>query len=93
MSISHKAAQLPIEIMDHIVSFLKANDDLPALAAMVRVNQDIYDLAIPKLYESVTINERNKQHIEFGHSFSPMELQNGISLSSVYPKEAHSTRL
>ena len=79
MSPPHKAVQLPTEIMDHIISFLKANDDLPALAAMVRVNHDMYDLAIPKLYESVTINRRNKQHVGFGHSPLPLSPQDGMS--------------
>ena len=64
--------------MDHILSFLEADDDLPALAAVARVNHDMYDLAIPKLYESVTINEENKELIKYGHSSLQLESQNGM---------------
>jgi hypothetical protein len=77
-SISHNAVQLPTEIMDHIISFLKADDNLPALAVVARVNHDMYDLVIPKLYESVTINEDNKQHINYGHSPWPSKSRNGM---------------
>jgi hypothetical protein len=79
-SISHNAVQLPTEIMDHIISFLKADDDLPALAAVAQVNHDMYNLAIPKLYESVTINKDNKEHIKYGHSSLPLEPPNGTSI-------------
>jgi len=75
---SHKMAQLPTEIMDHIISFLKANDNLPALAAVAQVNHKMYNLAIPRLYESVTINEHNKEHIKYGHSPLPLKLRNGM---------------
>lgn len=79
-STSHKAVQLPTEIMDHIISFLKADDDLPALATVARVNHNMYDLAIPKLYESVTINEKNKQQIKYGHSPWPSKPQDSMFL-------------
>jgi hypothetical protein len=59
---------LPNELVDAILGFLKADDDLPALAAVVRTNQHMYDLAIPKLYETVPINERNKDTIGYGHT-------------------------
>jgi hypothetical protein len=59
---------LPNELIDAILGFLKADDDLSALAAVVRTNQSMYDLAIPKLYETVTISERNQDIIRYGHT-------------------------
>jgi len=66
--------------MDHIISFLKGDDNLPALAAMALVNHNMYDLAIPKLYKCVTINEENKEHVQYGHSSWPSKREDGMSL-------------
>lgn len=70
--------QLPIEIIDAILSFLKANNDLSALTAVARANRTMYDLAIPKLYETVTMTERNEDQIEYGTS-NPLGSDNGTS--------------
>lgn len=43
-----------------------ADDDLPSLAAVPRTNHSMYDLAIPKVYETVTITEGNREGIGHG---------------------------
>jgi hypothetical protein len=60
--------QLPNEIILSILEFLKLDDDLPSLAAVVRANKNMYNLAIPKLYETVTVTERNQYNIGYGYT-------------------------
>jgi hypothetical protein len=57
-----------VEIIDKIIGYLRADDDLPALASAAQVNQCMYDLAIPRLYETVTINQRNWRKVGYGHT-------------------------
>jgi len=43
-------------------------DDLSTLASVAQVNHDLYDFAIPLLYETVTINKKNVRQVGYGHS-------------------------
>lgn len=56
----------PTELMRFIIGFLK--EDANTLASVVRVNQCLYDIAVPDLYDTVTINKENKVTIGYGHS-------------------------
>jgi hypothetical protein len=56
---------LPVEVLDHIVGYLKADDDLPALAVLARANRQMYDFVIPKLYETVSTKSMDK--LGYGH--------------------------
>lgn len=58
--------KLPNELIAMIVRFLKG--DLSALASVAQVSHDLYDFAIPLLYEKVTINKKNVRQIGYGHS-------------------------
>jgi hypothetical protein len=60
--------QLPNEIIDAILDITKANSDLPGLAAVARANRQMYDLAIEKLYETITMTEWNEDQIAYGTS-------------------------
>jgi hypothetical protein len=49
---------LPSEILHDIVDLLK--DDTNTLAALVRVDRNMYDIAIAHLYETVTIMKETR---------------------------------
>jgi hypothetical protein len=57
---------LPNEILHEIVDLLKGDNN--TLAALVRVDRNMYDIVIPHLYDTVTITERNKVKIAYGHT-------------------------
>jgi len=56
----------PTEVMRLIIGFLR--EDANTLASIVRVNQCLYDIAVPDLYNTITINKENKVAIGYGHS-------------------------
>jgi hypothetical protein len=60
--------QLPNEVIDAILGYLKADDDLTALARVARTSRRMHSIAIPKLYETVTITQRNKYQFWYGHA-------------------------
>jgi hypothetical protein len=59
---------IPNEVFNMIICSLQADNDLAALAAVARANQHMYDLAIPKLYETVTMTDWNEDQIGYGTS-------------------------
>jgi hypothetical protein len=62
------AKQLPNELIDVILDISKAKNDLAGLAAVARANHQMYDFAIEKLYETITITEWNEKAIGYGTS-------------------------
>ena len=56
----------PTEVMRLIIRFLR--EDANTLASAVRINQCFYDIAVPDLNDTVTINKENKVTIGYGHS-------------------------
>lgn len=62
------ARQLPNELINIILEHLKTDDDLPAIAKVARTSRRMYSIAIPKLYKTVTITQRNKYQLWYGHS-------------------------
>jgi len=61
--------QLPNEIIDVILECVKENGHLKSLASIARTNHNMYDIAIPKLYETITIKEdkKNQRRLAYGH--------------------------
>ena len=62
--------QLPNEIIDVILNYVKDNGHLKSLASIARTSHNMYDIAIPKLYETITIKEdkKNRRQLAYGHS-------------------------
>ena len=62
--------QLPNEIIDVILNYVKGNGQLKSLASIARANHNMYDISIPKLYETITIKEdkENQKQLAYGHS-------------------------
>jgi hypothetical protein len=71
--------ELPIEILASILEFLKLDGHFKALTMVARANQTMYDLAIPKIYEVVGINERNVKVIGYGHGSQSLDRNEGMS--------------
>ena len=58
---------MPTEILDMILEMLRKDGEFKALAAAARASKTMYDIAIPKIYETVVVNERNRSTIGYGH--------------------------
>jgi hypothetical protein len=69
--------QLPTEIISLILSYLQQDGDYKSLAAVARTRRSFYDLAIPMIYESVVVNERNSSMLDYGYSPTPSQLSEG----------------
>lgn len=57
---------LPYDIIREIISHLKTDEQFETLAALAQVNHGVYDLAIPKLYETITIKDGNQEQLAYG---------------------------
>ena len=65
-----KIPTIPNEILDSILSLLKVDGNFSALCSIAQANQNMYNLAIPKIYETVVFNEKNQWKIMYGHGKS-----------------------
>ena len=94
-----KSNQLPSELIDVILDFYKANnsDHLSGIAVVARANRQMYNVAIEKLYETITMTEWNEERIGYG-TLKPVysddgELQKGNCRSELteqkprYPRD------
>jgi hypothetical protein len=59
---------LPNELVDVILEYIKEDGQLESLAAIARANQAMYDIAIPKLYETITVKACNQDRLDYGHT-------------------------
>ena len=71
--------KLPNEVVDAILEVLKVEEELKTLTSVARVNHTMYDIAIPKIYETVIFSEtvgkgkkgkNNHAMVAYGHSSS-----------------------
>jgi hypothetical protein len=58
---------LPNELLSRIVSLLQSKRQYHTLAEFARANRNFYDIAIPKLYETIIVTERNEPLLRYGH--------------------------
>jgi len=72
-----KIPTLPNEILDSILSLLQVDGDFSTLRSVAQANQNMYDLAIPKIYETVVFNEKNQSKIMYGHGKSSKSSSRG----------------
>jgi hypothetical protein len=71
--------KLPNELIDHILDLLAAREQFKSLASAARVNKVTYDLAIPKLYRTITVKEENQEQVIYGCTASFAEDSHGRS--------------
>jgi len=78
--------KLPNEVVDAILEILKVEEEFKTLTSVARANHTMYDIAIPKIYETVIFSEtvgkgkkgkkgkNNHAMIAYGHSPSSPHL-------------------
>jgi hypothetical protein len=68
---------LPTEIIDSILEIIKREEDFKTLCSAARVNKAMYDIVVPKIYETVVINEKNKDIVGYGHGIRSTGSESG----------------
>lgn len=76
--IKPRIPRLPKEVINNILEMLGNDGQWDTLASVACVDRSMYEVVIPILYQTVAINERNKDNIGYGHSLS-LELDDGES--------------
>ena len=66
------------------MELLRVQGDFKTLTSVARVNRNMYDIVIPKIYQTVIVNERNKSKVGYGHGNSTSNLELGMCLASIY---------
>ena len=66
-----------------ILNILQERGEFKTLTSVARVDRNMYDIAIPKIYQTVTVNERNRDKIGYGHGTSTSDLELGMCLASI----------
>ena len=76
-----KIPTLPNEIIDSILTVLQVDEDFPTLCSVAQASRNMYNLSIPKIYETVVFNNNNQGKIKYGHGKSPkMSRHDGRSM-------------
>jgi len=65
-----KIAILPNELLELILNILQERGEFKTFTSVARVNRNMYDIAIPKIYQTVIVNERNRSKIGYSHGTS-----------------------
>jgi hypothetical protein len=69
-----KIPTLPNEILDSILTVLKVDKDFSTLCSVAQASRNMYNIAIPKIYETVVFNKDNQGKIGYGHGESSKRL-------------------
>ena len=75
-----KIPTLPNEILDSILTVLEVDADYSTLCSVAQASRNMYNLAIPKIYETVVINKNNQGKIRYGHGKSSERSHDGRSM-------------
>ena len=67
-----------------ILDMLKQDGEFKALTSAARATKTMYDIAIPKIYETVVVNERNRSTIGYGHGTGASGTKQGKTAISEY---------
>jgi len=54
--------------MGFIIEHLKKDEQYKTLASIARCSQGLFELAIPKMYETITVTKYNQNRLVYGHS-------------------------
>jgi len=65
---SNSRLQLPNELIEIIVEHIKVDENFKTLAAIARASRNMYNIVIPKLYETVTVKAKNEKYVAYGHT-------------------------
>jgi hypothetical protein len=75
---------LPNEILELILSILHTKEEFKTLVSAARVDRNMYDIVISKIYQNVIVNKRNRSKIGYGHGNSTSDLELGMCPASIY---------
>jgi len=97
-----KIPTLPNEVLDSILTVLQVDGDFSTLCSVAQASRNMYEIAIPKIYETVVFNKKNQRKVRYGHgNSSKMFGRDGKShdvrllsyeLTYRHNKQAHSKR-
>jgi hypothetical protein len=68
---------LPNEIMTSIIDILAAEGQFGTLANAARASKLMYDIVIPKLYNTIYITEKNRLYFTYGCTMADLGLPDG----------------
>jgi hypothetical protein len=57
--------------MGFVIGYLKKDEQYKTLASVAQCSQGLYELAILKLYETITVTKDNQDMLVNGHSLDP----------------------
>jgi hypothetical protein len=60
--------QLPNELIEVIVDHIKEDGNFKTLATVGLASHNMYNIVIPKLYETVTVKKGNQDQVSYGHT-------------------------
>jgi hypothetical protein len=64
--------------MEMIIDYLKDSQSLETLATCSQASHSMYELVIPKLYETVEIKAYNQAALAYGHSTPSETSESGV---------------
>jgi hypothetical protein len=67
-----------------VIGYLKKDEQYKALASIAQCSQGLYELAIPKLYETVTVTKENQEMLVYGHSLASQDPSKSVPFSYAY---------
>jgi hypothetical protein len=76
--------KLPNEIVDSILEILKIEEEFNTLTLVARASHNMYDIAIPRIYETVVVNEKNRSTVGYGHGIGDPVSKQGKSMIGEY---------
>jgi hypothetical protein len=76
--------KLPNEIVDSILEILKIEEEFNTLTSVARASHNMYNIAIPKIYETVVVNEKNRSTVGYGHGIEDSVSKQGKSMIVEY---------
>jgi hypothetical protein len=56
--------------MGFVIGYLKKDEQYKTLAAIAQCSQGLSELAIPKLYGTITVTKENQDMLVYGHSLA-----------------------
>lgn len=61
---------IPNEVMGLVIDYLKKDERYKTLASIAQTSHGLYQLATPKLYETITVTKENQESLVYGHSLA-----------------------
>jgi hypothetical protein len=56
--------------MGFVIGYLKKDEQYKTLASIAQYSQGLFELATPKLYETITVTKENQEMLVYGHSIA-----------------------